>query len=602
MKILVYGHRGWIGGQIIKLLKNNSINLILGKVRLENYNDLEDEILTENPDRIISVTGRTHGGNIPNIDYLEQKGKLFDNIRDNLYGPINLANISKKFNIHFCYLGTGCIFEYTDDKKIFTEEDQPNFFGSAYSTVKGFTDNLMKNYKNVLNLRIRMPIVGEQHHRNFITKILGYENICSIKNSMTVLPTLLPIMLDMVYKKTTGTINLTNPGVISHNEILEMYKELVDPSITWKNVKMKELEKKLLSRRSNNELNTDKLKELYPNVPDIHEAVKQCILNMKEVDYQPQNVLFTGCCGFIGSNTLNYLGEKYKNVNFVGIDKMDYCSDRKNVTLKENYKLYEGNINDDKLVMKILAEHSIDTVIHMAAQTHVDNSFGNSFQFTKDNIYGTHVLAECCKNYGKIKRFIHMSTDEVYGEVSDEHLGCNEFSLLNPTNPYAATKASAEFILKSYNHSFKLPIIIVRCNNAYGPRQYPEKIIPKFIKLLKENKKCTIHGNGKSKRCFIHVDDIASAFDKIIHKGQLGEIYNIGSENEYTVNEVTKILVNKIKKEKYMGRFVEYVEDRKFNDRRYKVSYNKLIDLGWKEKKFFLNGIDETIEWYSNNQ
>jgi UDP-glucose 4,6-dehydratase len=600
MKILVYGYKGWIGSQVLNLLKNSTIDLILGNSRLENYTDLENEILKEKPDRIISVTGRTHGGNIPNIDYLELDGKLVDNIRDNLYGPLNLANLSKKYNIHYCYLGTGCIFEYDENKKIFTEEDIPNFFGSSYSIVKGFTDNLMKGYDNVLNLRIRMPIVGKKHHRNFITKILGYEYICSIQNSMSVLPTLLPIMIDMVFKKNTGTFNLTNPGVISHNEILNMYKEFVDPNIEWKNIEMKNLEKKLLSRRSNNELNTSKLLQLYPNTPNIHDAVKECILNMKKKIYRPQNVLFTGCCGFIGSNTINYLGNKYKGINFYGLDKLDYCADIKNVDLKENYKLYEGNINNSKLVMKILKEHNIDTVIHMAAQTHVDNSFGNSFEFTKDNIYGTHVLAECCKNYGKVKKFIHMSTDEVYGEVSDSHLGCTEFSLLNPTNPYAATKASAEFILKSYNHSFKLPIIIVRCNNAYGPKQYPEKIIPKFIKLLKENKKCTIHGNGESKRCFIYVEDVARAFDKILHNGTIGEIYNIGSENEYTVMDITKILIKKIKNiEKNIDQFVEYVEDRKFNDRRYKVSYNKLINLGWKEETNFTNGLDKTIKWYN---
>jgi dTDP-D-glucose 4,6-dehydratase len=187
--------------------------------------------------------------------------------------------------------------------------------------------------------------------------------------------------------------------------------------------------------------------------------------------YEPKNIMITSGCGFIGSNVMSYLANKYKNINFINLDKLDYCSSEDNVTIddKSNCTFYKGNINNTSLTSEILNKHEIDTIIHFAAQTHVDNSFGNSVQFTEDNVMGTHNLLESSRAYGKIKRFIHISTDEVYGEVNDDHLGCDEeSSLLNP-NPYAATKASAEFVVRSYNHSFNMPIIITRGNNVYGP-------------------------------------------------------------------------------------------------------------------------------------
>ena len=193
-----------------------------------------------------------------------------------------MAILSQKYNIHLTYLGTGCIFEYENDKK-FNEDSVPNFFGSSYSVVKGFTDRLMHLYdKNVLNVRIRMPITNEPNPRNFITKITNYEKICSIHNSMTVLPELLPIMLDMACKKEIGTINLTNPGVISHNEILEMYAEIVDENFTWKNFSIEEQNKILSSGRSNNHLDTSKLELKYPNINNIKNSVRECLINYKK--------------------------------------------------------------------------------------------------------------------------------------------------------------------------------------------------------------------------------------------------------------------------------------------------------------------------------
>ena len=292
MIILIYGSNGWIGGQFIDILKNNNISFFCGKSRVDNELDIFNEINQINPTHIVSFIGRTHGkiGEkiYTTIDYLEEEGKLVENIRDNLYSPIVLADICKQKGIHYTYLGTGCIFKFDEEHPFgkeeagFDENSLPNFFGSSYSVVKGYTDRLMHLYKDsVLNLRIRMPITGQYNGRNFITKITNYEQICSVPNSMTVLPELLPMVLDMMEKKTTGTINLTNPGLISHNTILEMYKEIVDSNFTWKNFSQEEQRKILSADRSNNYLDTTRLETLYPKVRNSTDAITDCLLEYK---------------------------------------------------------------------------------------------------------------------------------------------------------------------------------------------------------------------------------------------------------------------------------------------------------------------------------
>jgi dTDP-4-dehydrorhamnose reductase len=290
MKVLVYGSNGWIGSQFTKLLKSNNVIYCEGKARADNTDDVISELLKTSPTHVIAFIGRTHGkiGEkiYTTIDYLEEPNKLQDNVRDNLFSPLVLAFLCQKLNLHFTYLGTGCIFKYDEEHLFgqevngFTEDSLPNFFGSSYSTVKGFTDQLMKFFDNsVLNLRIRMPITAEYNTRNFITKITTYEKICSIPNSMTVIPELLPKVLDMMKNNVTGTINLTNPGLISHNEILEMYREIVDTNFVWKNFSEKEQRKILTSDRSNNYLDTQKLEQMYPDVKNVKESVRD-VLNL----------------------------------------------------------------------------------------------------------------------------------------------------------------------------------------------------------------------------------------------------------------------------------------------------------------------------------
>lgn len=275
MKWLVYGGLGWIGSMITSRLREMEEVVIEAEGRADDEVQVEQVLLEHKPDRVLCLIGRTHGPGHPTIDYLEHKDKLLINVRDNLYAPIVMTILCHKYNIHLTYLGTGCIFNNLAHEKQYNENDKPDFFGSSYSVVKGFTDQLLHFYNDtVLNVRIRMPIVGYHHQRNFITKIVQYEYICSIQNSMTVLPDMIPVLIDMAKKQVTGTINLTNPGTIEHNEILTMYKAYVDPDFTWKNFTNDEQNHVLLSERSNNHLDTSRLEILYPNILNIRDSVR----------------------------------------------------------------------------------------------------------------------------------------------------------------------------------------------------------------------------------------------------------------------------------------------------------------------------------------
>ena len=292
MKVLLLGNKGWIGSMMSSILTERKINFITTSIRPNNKTEFEKYLVEEKPTHIMSFIGRTHGSingkKYTTIDYLEQKGKITENVRDNLFSPLVIALLCKKYNIHYTYLGTGCIFKFDEEHPFgkeengFTEESTPNFFGSSYSVVKGYTDELMHLFEDsVLNLRIRMPITSKHEPRNFITKITTYEYICSVPNSMTVLEELLPYVIDMAQKNTTGTINLTNPGLISHNEILEMYKEYIDKDFTWKNFSQEEQLKILDADRSNNYLDTTKLETLYPEIKNIKDSVKDVFANWR---------------------------------------------------------------------------------------------------------------------------------------------------------------------------------------------------------------------------------------------------------------------------------------------------------------------------------
>jgi dTDP-glucose 4,6-dehydratase len=310
-------------------------------------------------------------------------------------------------------------------------------------------------------------------------------------------------------------------------------------------------------------------------------------------------LLITGGCGFIGSELVNRCYQQLDFNKIIIIDRLDYCSRKTNI-LEEIWNdndvhFVKGDLCNYDLLIHLLEIHQIDYVINMAAQTHVDRSFTNSLQFTRDNVLGLHTLIEACRQYGKIKKFVHMSTDEVYGENKNP-LAQTEESILDPTNPYAATKSGAEFILRSYGHSYNFPYVIIRGNNVYGHGQYPDKLIPKFILYLHWGIPCTIHGDGSAQRSFVFVSDMADGIIRVLQHGVLREIYNIGSRNEYTVMEITQFLCQKMSKD--IQDSIVYVPDRFFNDQRYHINYDKISALGWKEKVSFETGLEQTIEWY----
>src|SRR5210317_1829569 len=298
------------------------------------------------------------------------------------------------------------------------------------------------------------------------------------------------------------------------------------------------------------------------------------------------NALVTGGCGFIASNFINIMKDRYPDVNFVNIDKMDYCSNLDNLN-PGAATFVKGNVGNTELIENLIREYNFDYVFHFAAQSHVDNSFENALSFTLDNTHATHVLIEACRRHIPNVEFIHFSTDEVYGESKTDTPFTEDEGVLRPTNPYSASKAAAEMIVRSYIESFKMNIKTIRCNNVYGPNQYPEKLIPKFKKLLREDKKCTIHGKNcaQIKRAFMHVDDVVDAVEVVWKRGAPGEIYNIASDHEMTVMEVTQIAVETLKGTKDYDAWIEYVEDRPFNDRRYHICSKKLKALGWSQKK-----------------
>jgi len=271
---LVYGGKGWIGGLFLDYFSKQGIVLVKGTARCDNYDSLKKEISEISPAHILSFIGRTHGPGFPNIDYLEQPGKLKYNIRDNLYAPLIVAGICKEFAIHLTYIGTGCIYDNTglDSNHGFKETDDPNFFGSQYSTVNGFTSQLFRHlFKNVLHLRIRMPISSIPNSRNLITKLASFSHLHDIPNSMSIMDHIIPIAFNMMIKEKCGTYNLVNPGTISPNQIMEIYKYIVDTDKNWEIVEIKDIRSR--AKRSNNRLNCTKLLKEYPNIPTIGEGL-----------------------------------------------------------------------------------------------------------------------------------------------------------------------------------------------------------------------------------------------------------------------------------------------------------------------------------------
>jgi len=308
-------------------------------------------------------------------------------------------------------------------------------------------------------------------------------------------------------------------------------------------------------------------------------------------------ILITGGAGFIGSNFIRYFSKAHPDYTLINLDKLTYCGNLDNLKDMEqnpNYSFVKGDICDRELVMDLTKD--CDAIIHFAAESHVDNSIKDPFVFINTNINGTLNLLEAAR-HNKIKKFLHISTDEVYGSINSGSF--NEKSILSPNSPYSASKAAAEHLVRSYFITYSVPILITRSSNNFGPYQYPEKLIPLFITNLIENKKVPLYGDGLNVRDWLYVLDQCSALDFVFHNGKTGEVYNVAGGNEMGNIEITKKILSLLGKDESN---IEYAQDRLGHDKRYSISGEKLSNLGWNPKFNFDEAILETVKWYTNNR
>ena len=310
-------------------------------------------------------------------------------------------------------------------------------------------------------------------------------------------------------------------------------------------------------------------------------------------------LMVTGGAGFIGNCFIRHYLKKHPEDKIVNLDALTYCGNPENLKDVEgnpNYLFVHGNICDKALIRDIVSD--CDCIVNFAAESHVDNSILNPEIFIETNVKGTLNLLQASKEFG-IERYLQVSTDEVYGTLGKDGY-FYETTPIAPNSPYSASKASADMLTRAYYETYKLPVLITRCSNNYGPYQYPEKLIPFFISKLLKGEKVPVYGDGLNVRDWLYVYDHCEAIDTVLHKGRIGEVYNIGGHNEKTNLEITKLILDAMGKDEAS---VEYVRDRLGHDRRYAISNDKITnELGWKPSITFEEGIKITIDWYLNNQ
>lgn len=337
-----------------------------------------------------------------------------------------------------------------------------------------------------------------------------------------------------------------------------------------------------------------------------------------------KNYLVTGGAGFIGSNYIHYMFKKYgDDIKIINVDKLTYAGNLENlkdVENRDNYSFIKADITDKEAINKIFENNDIDIVVHFAAESHVDRSIKNPEVFIKTNVLGTAVMLNCAKasweledeTFAEGKRFLHVSTDEVYGSLEDDGTYFYETTAYDPHSPYSASKASSDFLVKSYIDTYKFPANITNCSNNYGPYQFPEKLIPLVINNALQGKKLPVYGDGKNVRDWLYVDDHAKGIDMVVENGRLGETYNIGGHNEKQNIEIINIIIETLlemlpendERRKLVSKdLITYVEDRKGHDRRYAIAPDKITaELGWKPETMFKEGIKKTIAWFFENE
>jgi dTDP-glucose 4,6-dehydratase len=329
---------------------------------------------------------------------------------------------------------------------------------------------------------------------------------------------------------------------------------------------------------------------------------------------QMKNILITGGAGFIGSHLVRLFVKKYPQYEIYNLDKLTYCGNLENLTDIEDYPNYhfiKGDIVDSNLMIQLFEKHQFDGVIHLAAESHVDRSIMNPMEFIYTNIIGTVNLLAAARHVwqgkNEDKRFYHISTDEVYGSLSNSG-AFTERTPYDPHSPYSASKASSDHFVRVYHDTYQLPIVISNCSNNYGPNQFPEKLIPLFIHNIKNNKPLPVYGKGINVRDWLYVEDHAEAIDTIFHKGKNGETYNIGGNNEWKnidlIHKLIEIMDRKLHRtEGASESLITFVTDRAGHDLRYAIDASKLKhDLGWEPKIKFVEGFEKTVDWYLNSE
>jgi dTDP-glucose 4,6-dehydratase len=310
-----------------------------------------------------------------------------------------------------------------------------------------------------------------------------------------------------------------------------------------------------------------------------------------------KRLLVTGGAGFIGSNFIRYILNRYKDYHIINLDKLTYCGNKSNlkdISRHKNYEFIKGDITNASLVDRIVK--GCDVIINFAAESHVDRSIHDPSDFVRTNVFGTYVLLEAAKKR-KPKLFVHISTDEVYGSIAKGSF--TEGDPLKPNSPYSATKASADLIARSYFATYDLPVIITRSSNNFGPYQYPEKIIPLFITNALEDKSLPLYADGMNVRDWLFVEDNCEGIDTVIQRGRPGEIYNIGASSEKTNLELTHTILDILGKDR---RLIKFVKDRPGHDKRYSLDIAKMNSLGWYPRHDFRSALELTVDWYKKNR
>ncbi|WP_107942075.1 dTDP-glucose 4,6-dehydratase [Metasolibacillus fluoroglycofenilyticus] len=315
-----------------------------------------------------------------------------------------------------------------------------------------------------------------------------------------------------------------------------------------------------------------------------------------------KKVLVTGGAGFIGGNFVQYMVDKYPNYAIHNLDLLTYAGDltkHQSIEQQENYTFVKADIADREVIMILFEKEQFDYVVHFAAESHVDRSITEPDIFVQTNVVGTQVLLDASKKFG-VQKFVHVSTDEVYGELDfDPMIFFTEQTPLAPNSPYSASKAASDFFVRAYHETYGLPVNITRCSNNYGPYHFPEKLIPLTISRVLNDQKVPVYGDGKNIRDWLHVWDHCAAIDLVLHKGVNGEVYNVGGHNERSNLEVVKTIIAALEKSEEL---IEYVKDRPGHDKRYAIDPTKLEQLGWKPTYTFETGIAQTIQWYLDNK